>query len=145
MFLWRKKNINELRNQYINKNILDITPLETIIKFLLSFTEENMTEKQINIFNEMINEFCKLFSNLFLSNYNNLIQLSNYYIFYRLLELSKISLETINTILPIFKAVFKFNFKLDFLFDDLSEQFLIKKAKTSRKKIIILSQKINFR
>ena len=144
MFLWRKKNINELRNQYINKNILDITPLETIIKFLLSFTEENMTEKQINIFNEMINEFCKLFSNLFLSNYNNLIQLSNYYIFYRLLELSKISLETINTILPIFKAVFKFNFKLDFLFDDLSEQFLIKKAKTSRKKIIILSQKINF-
>ena len=103
-----------------------------------------MTEKQINIFNEMINEFCKLFSNLFLSNYNNLIQLSNYYIFYRLLELSKISLETINTILPIFKAVFKFNFKLDFLFDDLSEQFLIKKAKTSRKKIII-SQKINFR
>ena len=144
MFLWRKKNINELRNQYINKNILDITPLETIIKFLLSFTEDNMTEKQIIIFNEMINEFCKLFSNLFLSNYNNLIQLSNYYIFYRLLELSKISLETINTILPIFKAVFKFNFKLDFLFDDLSEQFLIKKAKTSRKKIIILSQKINF-
>jgi len=139
-----KKNINELRNQYINKNILDITPLETIIKFLLSFTEDNMTEKQIIIFNEMINEFCKLFSNLFLSNYNNLIQLSNYYIFYRLLELSKISLETINTILPIFKAVFKFNFKLDFLFDDLSEQFLIKKAKTSRKKIIILSQKINF-
>ena len=143
MFLWRKKNINELRNQYINKNILDITPLETIIKFLLSFTEDNMTEKQIIIFN--VNEFCKLFSNLFLSNYNNLIQLSNYYIFYRLLELSKISLETINTILPIFKAVFKFNFKLDFLFDDLSEQFLIKKAKTSRKKIIILSQKINFR
>jgi len=139
-----KKNINELRNQYINKNILDITPLETIIKFLLSFTEDNMTEKQIIIFNEMINEFCKLFSNLFLSNYNNLIQLSNSYIFYRLLELSKISLETINTILPIFKAVFKFNFKLDFLFDDLSEQFLIKKAKTSRKKIIILSQKINF-
>ena len=82
----------------------------------------------------MINEFCKLFTNLFLENYNNLIQLSNYYIVYRLLELSKISLETINTILPIFKNVFKFNFKLDFLFDDLSEQFLIKKGEDIEKK-----------
>ena len=133
-FYGENYNINELRNQIINKNIIDITPLETIIKFLLSFTEENMSEKQIINFNEMINEFCKLFTNLFLENYNNLIQLSNYYIFYRLLELSKISLETINTILPIFKKVFKFNFKLDFSFDDLSEQFLIKKGEDIEKK-----------
>ena len=127
-------NIAELKSQNINKNIINITPLETIINFLLSFTEENLTQKKIIDFNELISGICKLFTNLFLSNYNNIIQLSNYYIFYRLLELSKISLETIHTILPLFKAVFKFNFKLDFCFNDLSEQFLIKKGEDIEKK-----------
>ena len=133
-FYNEKYNISELESNNLNKNIIDIKPLETIINFLISFTEENMSQKNIIDFNELISDFCKLFTNLFLSNYNNKIQLSNYFIFYRLLELSKISLETINTLLPLFKCVFKFNFKLDFCFNDLSEQFIIKKGEDLEKK-----------
>jgi len=133
-FYNERYNITELKSNNININIINITPLETIINFLISFTEENLSQKNIIDFNELISDFCKLFIYLFLSNYNNKIQLSNYFIFYRLLELSKISLETINTLLPLFKSVFKFNFKLDFCFNDLSEQFIIKKGENLEKK-----------
>ena len=125
---------DESKSKIINRNIEDITSLEKVINFLLSFTEEEISNKKINEFNEVINQTCNLIKNLFLSNYNNIFLLSNSLLFYQLIELSKISLESIHRIIPLLKIVFKFSFKLDYCFNDLSEQFLIKKGENIEKK-----------
>ena len=86
-----------------------------------------MPEKKIVDFTNMINSSSEIIKNLFLSNYNNIVLLSNSLLFYRLIELGKISLESINRIIPLLKMVYKFSFKLDFYLNDLSDQFLLKK------------------
>ena len=71
-------NIEELKSQVMsNKSIINISHLETIIKFLLSFTEENISQKNILEFNKLINNVSKLITDLFLANYNNIFLLSN--------------------------------------------------------------------
>ena len=127
-------NIFETKNKFINKIIVNISPLETIIDFLLSFTQEEISQKKIHDFNNIINDFSELIKNLFLYNYNNIFLLSNSLSFYRLIELGKISLESINRIIPLLKTVYKFSFKLDFYLNDLSEQFLLKKNENLERK-----------
>ena len=127
-------SIFNTKTQFLNKSIINIKPLETIINFLLSFTEEDMSLKKLCDFNEVINSSSELIKNLFLYNYNNLILLSNSPLFYRLIELGKLSLECINRIIPLLKMVYKFSFKLDFCLNDLSEQFLLKKCENIERK-----------
>ena len=125
---------DESKTKIINKNIDNISSLEKVINFLLSFTEEEISNKKINEFNNVINQTCDLIKKLFLSNYNNIFLLSNSLLFYRLIELSKISLESIHRIIPLLKTVFKFSFKIDYCFNDLSDQFLIKNGENIEKK-----------
>ena len=117
-----------------NKKISNLSPLEETINFLLSFTEGEMPKKKLIDFNYIINSSSELIKKLFLSNYNNIVLLSNSLLFYRLIELSKISLESINTIIPLLKIVYKYSFNLDFYLNDLSEQFLIKKDENIERK-----------
>ena len=134
--------IEELNyKMFNNKNIVNISPLEEIIYFLLSFTEEEMPENKIKDFTYIINSVSETIKNLFLFNYNNIILLSNSSLFYRLIELGKISLEIINRIIPLLKIVYKFSFKVDFYLNDLSNQFLLKKGENiERKNNIIISK-----
>ena len=131
-----EKNNNNNEGEIIieNKNIVNIPPLEMIINFLLSFTEVEMSTKKINEFNHIINTTADLIKQLVLQNYNNINLLSNTLQFYRILELAKISLESINRLLPILKMVYKFSFKYDYFLNDLSEQFLIKTGEDIEKK-----------
>ena len=127
--------ISENKNKmFNNKIIVNTSPLEEVINFLLSFTDEEMSEKKIIDFTNIINSSSEIIKNLFLFNYNNIVLLSNSLLFYRLIELGKISLESINRIIPLLKMVYKFQFKLDFYLNDLSDQFLLKKDENIERK-----------
>ena len=93
-----------------------------------------MSTKKINEFNHIINATADLIKQLVLQNYNNINLLSNTLQFYRILELAKISLESINRLLPVLKMVYKFSFKYDYFLNDLSDQFLIKTGEDIEKK-----------
>ena len=126
------KNIKPINIQ--NKNIVNVSSLEFVINFLLSFTDINLSQKKSLEFIDVINEASDLIKNIFLQNYNNIFLLSNSLLIYKLLELSKISLETLHRTLPLLKIVYKFCFNIDFILNDLSEQFLIKNGENIQKK-----------
>ena len=78
---------------------------------------------------------------LFLFNYNNIALLSNSLLFYRLIELSKLSAESIDRIFPLLKSVYKNSFNLDFYLNDLNEMFILKKDENiARKNNSIISK-----
>ena len=105
-----KENDNEYNEEFLeikNKTILNIFSLEVIIKFLLSFNNVEMDKKKEVDFINIINDIMRIIDNLFLSNYNNKLLLSNSLLFYRLIELSQISLDCITNIIPILLKVYK--------------------------------------
>ena len=110
-----------------NEEIKNIYPLETVINFLLSFNSIKMNNNEIFFFTNIINDIMEEIKELFLNNCNNIYLLSNSLLFYRLLELSQISLDIIVNIIPVLIKVYKFNFNLNYLLNDLSSQFLLKK------------------
>ena len=120
--------ISELDKEIINnKKIENMSPLEEIINFLISFIGEEMSKETIKDFNNIINTLSELMKNLFLSNYNNIFLLSNSLLFYRMIELSEISPESINIIIPLLKKVYKYSFNFDFYLKDLRKQFSLRK------------------
>ena len=132
-----KENDNEYNEEFLeikNKTILNIFSLEVIIKFLLSFNNVEMDKKKEVDFINIINDIMRIIDNLFLSNYNNKLLLSNSLLFYRLIELSQISLDCITNIIPILLKVYKYSFNIDYCLNDLSEQFLFKKNENINKK-----------
>ena len=119
----------ELKKCFNNNNsnlICDMSHLEIVINCLLSFKTIKMNDEQTKCFLNIIEEITKMINEMFLNNYNNLYLLSNCLLFYRLIELSQISLNSIVYINPILMKVYKFNFKLDYYLNDLSEQFTLK-------------------
>ena len=122
------------KKKIYNKKIENLSPLEEIINFLLSFTEEKMSQKKIIDFNYIINSSSDLIKKLFLFNYNNIALLSNSLLFYRLIELSKLSAESIDRIFPLLKSVYKNSFNLDFYLNDLNEMFILKKDENIARK-----------
>ena len=131
-----KEDVKEFNQDFLNihnKNIVNTFSFEVIVEFLLSFKSVEMSSKKIAGFINIINDTMKIIEDLFLT-YNNIFLLSNQLIFYRLLELSQISLDCIDNIIPILKKVYKFCFKIDYCLNDLSEQFLFKKNENINKK-----------
>ena len=142
-----EEDTKEYNNDFLeikNKTILNIFSLEIIINFLLSFKNIKMSNKKITDFINIIDDTMKYIDQLLLNNYNNCFLLSNSFLFYRLIELSQISLDCIVNIIPYLMKVYKFTFKIDFCLNDLSEQFLFKKNENINKKNNNIIAKNNF-
>ena len=132
-----KDDENEFSEEFLeikNKTIINIFSLEVIIKFLLGFKSVEMSKKKVADFISIINDTMTIISDLFLNNYNNVFLLSNNLLFYRLIELSQISLDCIVCVIPILLKAYKFTFNIDYCLFDLSEQFLFKKNENIIKK-----------
>ena len=142
-----KEDDNEYNEEFLeikNKIILNIFSLEVIINFLLSFKYVEMGKKKIVDFINIINDTMAIIEELLLNNYNNAFLLSNSLLFYRLLELSQISLDCIVSVIPVLLKVYKFTFNIDYYLSDLSEQFLLKKNQNINKKNNNIISKNNF-
>ena len=142
-----KGDFNEYNEDFLkikNKTILNIFSLEVIINFLLSFKNIDMSDKKVTEFMNVIEETMKNIDELILSNYNNIFLLSNSLLFYRLIELSQISLDCVSNIIPYLIKVYNFSFKIDFCLNDLSEQFLLKKGENINRKNNNIIAKNNF-
>ena len=127
-----------------NKPIYKISPLEFVINYLLSFKSIKMDNKKIIDFINIINDVMKIFEEYILINFNNIYLLSNSLLFYRLIELSQISLDCIVNIIPILMKVYKFNFNINYYLNDLNEQFLLKKNENIISKNNNIISKNNF-
>ena len=144
-------NDNEINNNYTindsdikNADIQNIEQLNFILEFLLSFKSMKMPSNKIIHFINIINDTMKIIETYLLNNFNNIYLLSNSLLFYRLIELSQISLDCIVNIIPVLMKVYKFNFNLDFYLNDLSEQFILKKNESIISKNNNIISKNNF-
>jgi len=108
-----------------NKTIVNIFAFEEVINFLLSFKSIQMSKEKIIDFTKVINNIVAYIEEQFLTH-NNFFLLSNMLSFYRLLELSQISFECIENLIPLLKKVYKYSFKIEYCLSDLSEQFILK-------------------
>ena len=118
--------INELL-EINNKNILNIKPLEAVINFLLSFKFYKMSKKKTIEFNYLISNVINVMNELlFENNYNNIFQMTYNDTFMKLLDLCQISLDCIGPVTQLLIKIYKFRFKVDYCFQDLSEQFMLK-------------------
>ena len=127
-----------------NKPIYRISSLEYIINYLLSFKSIKMGSTKIIDFINIINDIMIIFEEYILINYNNIYLLSNSLLFYRLIELSQVSLDCIVNIIPILMKVYKFNFNINYYLNDLNEQFILKKNENIISKNNNLISKNNF-
>ena len=117
------KNNNEDNNNFKNINIKEFYLL---IDFLLSFIKNQMNDKKVFEFNKIIISFVKNIQNiLFKNNFNIIFILSKNNYFFKLIELCKISDEISSTIIPLLIFVYKNKFNINYIFGDLSEQFVL--------------------
>ena len=131
-----KENANLFNKEILdikNKIIVNTVSFEVIIDFLVSFKSVDLSKKKITSFINIINNTMKIIEDLFFT-YNNIFLISNATSFYKLIELSQISLDCIDNIIPLLMKVYKFSFKIDYVLSDLSEQFLFKKNENINKK-----------
>ena len=108
-----------------NKTIVNVFAFEEVIHFLLSFKSKSMTNEKIIDFSKVISKIVSYIEEQFLTH-NNIFLLSNMLWFYRLLELSQISFECLDYVIPLLKKVYKYCFKIEYYLSDLSELFLLK-------------------
>ena len=128
--------------------IQNIKQINLVINYLLSFCSYNyfkMKDNQLDKFNliikyliEIINEF--IFPN---KNFTNKYLLSRNNTFYNLIKLCKITSDSVKSkIIKLLVFVYSNQLKIDFVFDDLSEQFLyrIKKETIMNKTNLLISK-----
>lgn len=94
-----------------NKTIVNTVSFEVIIDFLVSFKSVDLSKKKISSFINIINNTMKIIEDLFFT-YNNIFLISNATSFYKLIELSQISLDCIDKIIPLLMKVYKFSFTI---------------------------------
>ena len=122
------ENIDIFKDNIINNDIKNIKEFHLLIDFLLSFIDDdNIKSEKINEFNNLIHYFVKNIQNIILkNNINNIFILSRNNYFFKLIKLCKISEEISRIIIPLLTNVYKNKFNIDYIFEDLSEQFLLK-------------------
>ena len=109
-----------------NVNSINIKEFYLLLDFILSFIKNKMNDKKIFEFNKIIVSFVKNIQNiLFKNNYNIVFILSKNNYFFKLIELCKISDEISSAIIPLLIFVYKNKFNINYIFGDLSEQFVL--------------------
>ena len=137
------------KEKYIN--IQNVKQIELVINYLLSFcsyNNYNMNNNKKGQFNLIIKYIIELVNNHLLlnMNYTNKYLLSRNNSFYKLIGLAKISSDnTISKIIKTLVQVYVYQLKMDYVFEDLSEQFLYRdKKETILNKTNLLLAKNNF-
>ena len=132
-----------------SQKIENIEKIYLVIDFLskfCSFKYYQLTKHKINQINSTIKFVLDFLKNKILINFADICLLSRNKSFFKLIELSQITsyVETRNLI-PLLVEVYKYKLNIDFVFDDLSNQFLYKIDKDSPKhKLKLLIAKNNF-
>ena len=119
-----KRNENKIQN---------IKYLYIIIDYLLSFCSNNnyyMTEYKVKQFNNTVKNILDIIDKNILITYNNKIILSKNKKFYNLIQLSQIvTLKVTSKIIKSLINVYIHKLNIDYVFGDLSKQFLYKTKK----------------
>ena len=107
-------------------NIKNISEFYSLINFLISFKSNNLNEFHIIKFNKFMEYIVNNIQKIILKdNVNNSFILSKNDKLFKLIELCKISDEQINIIIPLLTNVYINRFNIDYILNDLSEQFVI--------------------
>jgi hypothetical protein len=119
-------------------NIQNANQLYIVINHLISFCSNNhykMNNTKLTQFNNSINYFISIINEYLLlndSNFNNKNILARNKMMYNLIELSQITSNyTTSKIIKLLVNIYAYKLKIDYVFDDLSEQFLHKIKKES--------------
>ena len=138
--------IQNNENKIINNNIKNIKELYLLIDFLLSFKDINLDEEHKDKFIKLVEFLVKNIEKIFFTNnINNIFILSKNQYFFKLIELCRISEEKIsNIIIPLLINIYKNKFKIDYIFDDISQQFLLNIKENVSAKTKYLMAKIVF-
>ena len=125
-----KINQKNKTNKY---DIQNIQYLYLTFDFLLSFCNDNkkyLKKNKLDQFNKVVNYFAEIINKYILINFNNKIILSRNKKFYDLIALSQItSLDSTSKIIKLIIDVYKHKLDIDYVLDDLSDQFLYKTKK----------------
>ena len=132
--------------------IQNVKQLYLVIDYLLSFCSNNnynIKNYKLGQFNNSVNYFVDIITEYILSNYtnyNNKHLLARNKYFYNLIGLSQItSISTISKIIKMLVSIYAHQLNIDYVLDDLSEQFLYKTKKESlENKTNLLMAKNNF-
>ena len=131
--------------------IQNMNQINLVINYLLSFCSYNnykMKDNHLNKFNLIIKYLIEIINNYLLPNKNftNKYLLSRNNTFYNLIGLCKITSDNIKSkIIKLLVFVYSYQLKVDFVFNDLSEQFLYRiKKETILNKTNLLISKNNF-
>ena len=118
-------------------NIQNAKQLYLVVDYLISFCSNNnyyMKEVKIEQFNRIINYIIDIINEhiSLKTNYINQSLLARSKSLYNLINLSKIiSIKITYKIIKLLISVYIYQFKIDYVFDDLSNQFLLKTQKES--------------
>ena len=125
-----KTNQKNKTNKYEIQNMQN---LYVSFDFLLSFCNDNknyIKKNKLEQFNKVVNFFVEIINKYILINFNNKSVLSRNKKFYDLIALSQVtSLYMTSKIIKLIVDVYKHKLNIDYVLDDLSEQFLYKTKK----------------
>ena len=137
MILYIQIILSLYKNNEKSINIKNEKQLYKVIDYLLSFCSNNdysMTNNKIEQFNNLINGIIDIINDKILvnNNYNNKYFLARNISFYKIIGLSKItSFNITSKIIKLLVYIYAYKLNIDYIFDDLSEQFLYKTKKES--------------
>ena len=123
--------------------------IELVINFLTTFCDNKALISNEALSKKINHTICfviKIVNKYILKKFENRILLSRTKFFFKLIELCRIaSYEATSEILSILVEVYKYKFNVDYIFDDLSDQFLYKIGEDNiLSKMKILIAKNNF-
>ena len=140
-----KINLKNKNNNNLNKDNINLKEFYLLIDFLLSFIRNKMNDKKISEFNKVIIFFAENIKTLlFKNNFNFIFILSRNNFFFKLIELCKISDAITSTIIPLLIFVYKNKFDINYIFEDLSEQFILNSNENINSKTNYLMAKNTF-
>ena len=126
---------NNEKTNYI-QNIKQIYLITNYLLSYCSFNSHSMTEKKIGQFNQIVNFFIDTINEYILldNNYINKNLLARKNSFYKIIGLSRIvSISSTSKIIKLLVNIFTYQLNIDYVLNDLSEQFLFR---TKKEKII---------
>ena len=108
-----------------NNNIKNLSEFYSLINFLISFKSNIFDEFHIIKFNNFMESIINNIQSIILKdNINNCFILSQNDKLFKLIELCIISNEQINIIIPLLTNVYRNRFNINYILNDLSEQFI---------------------
>ena len=120
----------DLKSNFIpinNNKIENIKELYSLFEFLLSFIKNPLDEKNKIKFKHLCENVIENMNSILLNgNKNNIFVLAKNDYAFKLIQLTKISNEITLVIIPFLVKIYNKKFNIDYIFNDLSDQFTLK-------------------